>query len=174
MGLAKSLGTSRQEAQDMLDSYFKANIGIRDFMYGNKIEARDKGYVENYFGSRMVYRLTKNYNFENQPKKKNYQALAEYRTSTNFKIQSFNAFYLYKCMDSFFKEVEALGLDISLMFTIYDSVVLKASNDLEDDYLKQLVRKHFVKEYDGITFEIDITRTPEGKNSWYDYAEIEL
>lgn len=50
MGLAKSLGTSRQEAQDMLDSYFKANIGIRDFMYGNKIEARDKGYVENYFG----------------------------------------------------------------------------------------------------------------------------
>lgn len=143
-------------------------------MYGNKKEAREKGFVENYFGSRMFYRLTKSYDFENQPKKKNYQALSEYRTSTNFKIQSFNAFYLYKCMDTFFTEIEQLGIDVSLMFTIYDSVVLKVKNDVDDLYLKDLVRKHFVKTYEGVTFEIDITRTPEGKNSWYDYAEVEL
>ena len=173
-GLSKSLGTSRKEAQAMLDSYFDANRGIKEFMYNNKVKAREIGYVENYFGTRMFFRLTKSYDFENQPKKKNYQALSEYRVTSNHQIQSFNSFYLYKCMDTFFTEIEQLGIDVSLMFTIYDSVVLKVKNDVDDLYLKDLVRKHFVKTYDDVTFEIDITRTPEGKNSWYDYAEVEL
>lgn len=158
----------------MLDNYLEANKGIKDFMFNNKLDAHTKGYVENYFGARLFYRLTQNYDFRNQPKKKNYQALSEYRTSSNHRIQSFNAFYLYKCMVSFFEEVEELGIDVSLMFTVYDSVLLKVKDEIEDEYLKTLVRKHFVQDYGGVTFEIDITRTPEGKRDWYSYGEVEL
>ncbi|TXG80400.1 MAG: hypothetical protein E6R13_08125, partial [Spirochaetes bacterium] len=95
VGLSKSINTSKKEAQEMLDNYLEANKGIKDFMFNNKLDAHTKGYVENYFGARLFYRLTQNYDFRNQPKKKNYQALSEYRTSSNHRIQSFNAFYLY-------------------------------------------------------------------------------
>ena len=173
-GLAKQINASRKEAQAMIDAYRNSNKAVANFMDSNKKEAFEKGYVENYYGARLFYRLTKNYNPFSKTGKKDYAALKEYRTTTNFKIQSFNSFYLYERLYTFFNEVEERGLDISLLFTVYDSVQLRVKEDIPDDLVVDLLVKHFESYQDGIVFGIDVTRTPEGKRDWYSYEEVEL
>lgn len=55
--LRKNLGddTSRSEAQDYLDQYFKNYKGIADFMEEKKQEVREQGYTTTYFGRRRYF-----------------------------------------------------------------------------------------------------------------------
>ncbi len=158
----------------MIDKYMEANSCIHSFMENNKREAHKNGYIENYFGARMFYRKTKKYNPFTNNLTKDYDALAEYRTTTNWKIQSFNSFYLYKSMIPMFKEIEDRKLDISLMFTIYDSMMLRVSDNIEDKDVVALLIKYFESDNNGFKFGIDVHRTPEQDRSWYAYEEISL
>ena len=158
----------------MIDKYMDSNSGIKDFMKENKKFAHQYGYIQNYYGARMFYRKTKRFNPLKNNTYKDYDALKEFRTTTNFKIQSFNSFYLYKTLVPFLDEVDKLGLDISLMFTIYDSVMLRVNNNIDDMYLVDLLKKHFESDNNGFMFGIDVSRTPENDRSWYAYEDIEL
>ena len=60
------------------------------------------------------------------------------------------------------------------MFTIYDSVLLRVNDSIDDNILIPIIKKHFVSTYDEVTFDIDLTRNPEGKRDWYSYGEVEL
>lgn len=173
-GLSKSTNTSVKEAQEMLNKYRDSNKGISKFMENNKKEAHLNGFVENKFGARMFYRKTKSYNPFLNHVKKDYKALSEFRTTTNFKIQSYNSFYLYTKIVPFFKEVKSKNLDIDFMFTIYDSLFLKVNGDIKDEDVVELLVKHFEDEKEGFKFGIDVHRTPENDRSWYAYEEISL
>jgi hypothetical protein len=68
---------------------------------------------------------------------------------------------LYKSLVTFFKEVKKLKLDkkILLMTTIYDAVYLSVDISISDDYIENLLKKHFEIEYfNGVTFKIDISK----------------
>ncbi|MGO4438393.1 DNA polymerase I [Rhizobium sp. RAF56] len=54
-GLANQLSIERSEAGDYIRKYFERFPGIRDYMEGAKVTARDKGYVETIFGRRVHY-----------------------------------------------------------------------------------------------------------------------
>lgn len=173
-GLSKSTNSTKKEAQDMLDKYRESNSAIALFMDNNKKEAHKQGYVENYFGARMFYRKTKRYNPFANNLKKDYDALAEFRTTTNWKIQSFNSFYLYKNMVPMFKEIKERNLDISLMFTIYDSMMLRVKEDIEDSEVVGILKRYLESDNNGFKFGIDVHRTPKHNRSWYAYEEISL
>ncbi len=52
MGLADTLGISRQEATEIIDRYFKRFSRVRDYMENVVREGMEKGYVETLFGRR--------------------------------------------------------------------------------------------------------------------------
>ncbi|WDZ76678.1 DNA polymerase I [Ensifer adhaerens] len=54
-GLANQLSIERSEASDYIKRYFERFPGIRDYMEGTKVFAREHGYVETIFGRRAHY-----------------------------------------------------------------------------------------------------------------------
>ena len=53
-GLSKQIGSTRDEAQQMMDSYFAKYPGVLAYMDGVRHLAREQGYVETLFGRRML------------------------------------------------------------------------------------------------------------------------
>ena len=51
-GLAQQLRISPNEAQDLMDEYFTRFGGVRDYLAGVVVEARQRGYTETMFGRR--------------------------------------------------------------------------------------------------------------------------
>lgn len=174
VGLSKSIGCTKKEAQSMLDSYFNSNKKVAEYMKNNKLFANANGYVENYYGARLFLRNVKNYNPFRHNINKNWKAISEYRVTTNFCIQSFNSFYLYNCLLSFFKDIKERRLDISLLFTVYDSVMLRVNNGVSNDTVLELLRKHFEVIKEGVPFGIDVSTCKEGERDWYGYEDVNL
>lgn len=52
-GLAQNLNIERQAAQNYIDRYFARYPGVRDYMNNTRETAKQKGYVETYFGRRL-------------------------------------------------------------------------------------------------------------------------
>lgn len=52
-GLAKQIGSSREEAQYYIQRYFERYPGVLDYMDRSRALAREKGYVETLFGRRL-------------------------------------------------------------------------------------------------------------------------
>jgi len=52
-GLAKQLNVSRGEAQEYVNLYFSRYTGVQDYMENTREKAREQGYVETLFGSRL-------------------------------------------------------------------------------------------------------------------------
>jgi len=55
-GLAKELGISQRDAQSYIDDYFVKHQGVRQYMDGVLVEARDKGFVRTLFEGSGTYR----------------------------------------------------------------------------------------------------------------------
>lgn len=52
-GLAQNLNIERSAAQSYIDRYFARYPGVRDYMQTTREAAKDKGYVETFFGRRL-------------------------------------------------------------------------------------------------------------------------
>jgi DNA polymerase-1 len=52
-GLASQLGVERAAAQSYIERYFARYPGVRDYMQNTRETAKQKGYVETYFGRRL-------------------------------------------------------------------------------------------------------------------------
>jgi len=172
--LSKEIKSTKKEAQEMIDNYFKSNNKVNEYMNYQKKFAHANGYIENAFNARLYLRNVKKYNPFKIQSKKNWSAISEFRVTSNWTIQSFNSFYLYERLIKFFKHIKENNLDIQLMFTIYDSLMLRVNENIEDDLVIKLLREYFETVYSGIPFGIDVSRTPEGKYDWYSYEEVEL
>ena len=67
----------------------------------------------------------------------------------------------YLTLENYYNLVKKLKLDkkILLMTTIYDAVYLSVDISISDDYIENLLKKHFEIEYfNGVTFKIDISK----------------
>lgn len=162
-GLANNIGKTTFEASKVLEEYMEYNQKIKEFMDFNKDFLCANGYIEGKHSQRLYMGNAKGYDWRT-PKdynSKNWEAIKELRKSTNYIIQSENAMVLYKSLVTFFKEVKKLKLDkkILLMTTIYDAVYLSVDISISDDYIENLLKKHFEIEYfNGVTFKIDISK----------------
>jgi DNA polymerase I len=53
-GLSQALGIEQKAARDYIDRYFARFAGVKRYMDDTKASAREKGYVETFFGRRIV------------------------------------------------------------------------------------------------------------------------
>jgi DNA polymerase-1 len=151
-GLSKNLNISQQEAIDMIKDFFNGYTKVKEFMDNNKKQAIEKGYVENLHGMRLNVPECLGWN----SKYKNYKAERQIRQSGNYLIQSLNATYLYKAIITFMKEVRDRNLDIHLLFTIYDSVMVEVHESIDNNIVIDLFKRHFESKINGVPIEIDI------------------
>jgi len=157
MGLGRALGVSTKVGDKYIEEYRELNKGIALYMDKNKDFVMENGYIEGSYGERLYLHNAKGYNWrDNKRRKKNWDAIAEFRKATNFIMQSDNAFLLYKGLISFNEEINKLGLDISLIATIYDSIYIRVNKDIEDIVVWNLLKKHFEIKFFDMLMPIDI------------------
>ncbi len=162
-GLANNMKTTIKEAKKLYNQYMEVNHNIQMYMDKNKDLLCERGYIEGEHGQRLYLHMCKGVNWREINKKtemtdNDFKILSELRKSTNYIIQSENAFVLYEALIRFDKKIQELGLEdkIFLMTTIYDAVYLSVDKSITDDYIEKLLREIFETNYkDNINFRID-------------------
>ena len=156
--LSKNIGKSMYEGIKILDQYRATNAGIANYMDSNKDFLSQYGYVEGMHNQRVYLHNAINYDWREN--NNNFKALEELRKSTNYIIQSENAFVLYESLILFDKEIVERNMEDKIIFllSIYDAVYLSVDNSISESFINDLLKKHFEKPYyNGISFKIDIS-----------------
>lgn len=162
-GLANNMKTTIKEAKKLYNQYMEVNHNIQIYMDRNKDLLCERGFIEGEHGQRLYLHMCKGVNWREVNEKyemtdNDFKILSELRKSTNYIIQSENAFVLYEALIRFDKKIQELGLEdkVFLMTTIYDAVYLSVDKSITDDYIEKLLREVFETNYkDNINFRID-------------------
>ena len=115
---------SREEAQKYLNEYFKKFSGLADYLERIKIEAKQKGYTETFFGRRRY--------FDGLKSKIPYIRAMTERMAINAPIQGTEADIIKLAMikiDEFLKK-ENLSEKIRLILQVHDELVYETNEDI--------------------------------------------
>jgi len=130
-GLAQRLDVPTAEASGILEAYFEAFPGVRDYMDRSVDEARQRGYTETLFGRRRpIPELTSN-NF-------NVRQAGE-RQAMNAPIQGLAADIFKVALVGIDYGLSAVGLASRLVLQVHDEVLLEVE-PTELDQVTELVR----------------------------------
>lgn len=116
-GLAQRTGISAQEAQTFITKYFDTYKGVRKFIDETIAVARDKGYVETFFGRRR-------YLPEINSGIQQIRATAE-RMATNTPIQGTAADLIKLAMIEIHKELPKISPDTKMILQVHDELVFE-------------------------------------------------
>ena len=116
-GLAQRLGTSRNEAKELIDGYFASFPAIRDFIATTLEGARRNRYTETLFGRRRYIPDIESHNA-------NLRALAE-RNAVNAPIQGTAADIIKIAMIRVDKCLREEGLKARMVLQIHDELLLE-------------------------------------------------
>lgn len=130
-GLAQRLGnTSRTQAQEIIDAYFKQFPGIPEYMEAQKEFARDKGYVQTLCGRRRTLN-------DIDSRNGTIRAAAE-RNAINMPIQGTAADMIKLAMIRIQKELDEQALQSRLLLQVHDELVFDLAPE-EEINLRQIV-----------------------------------
>jgi DNA polymerase-1 len=130
-GLAQRLGnTSRTQAQEIIDAYFKQFPGIPGYMEAQKEFARDKGYVQTLCGRRRALN-------DIDSRNGTIRAAAE-RNAINMPIQGTAADMIKLAMIRIQKELEAQALQSRILLQVHDELVFDLAPG-EEATLREIV-----------------------------------
>jgi DNA polymerase-1 len=132
-GLAGQLHISRKEAQTFIDRYFVHFSGIREFMEGIVLQAKQDGYVSTLLGRR---RQLADINSTNRVQRE----FAE-RMAINTPIQGSAADIIKLAMLDVHRELARQGLRTRMLLQIHDELVFETPEE-ELAPVSQLVRTH--------------------------------
>ncbi|MGB0675825.1 MAG: DNA polymerase, partial [Candidatus Nanopelagicales bacterium] len=130
-GLAQQLRISPNEAQDLMDEYFTRFGGVRDYLAGVVVEARQRGYTETMFGRR---RYLPDLNHDNRQRRE----MAE-RMALNAPIQGTAADIVKVAMLNVDRALTERSLDSRLLLQVHDELVLEVAAG-EAQEVEDLVR----------------------------------
>jgi DNA polymerase-1 len=116
-GLAQSLGIEQKAAKDYIDRYFTRFAGVKRYMDETRESARDKGYVETFFGRRIYLPEIKG---GNGPRK----AGAE-RQAINAPMQGTAADLIKLAMVAVQNALDARGLATRIIMQVHDELVFE-------------------------------------------------
>ncbi len=122
-GLSVQLGIGRQEAAEIINSYFATYPGIRDFMESCKEFARQHGYVETLFKRRCH---TPMINDKNGARRQ----FAE-RAAINAPLQGTAADIIKKAMIAVDKKLE---LDVRMLLQVHDELIFELPETAVDSW----------------------------------------
>jgi DNA polymerase-1 len=123
-GLSRQLGISTDEADRMIEDYFRGFPGILDFMERAKDFARANGYVPTIYGRKV---WVPDINSNNQGRRH----YAE-RAAVNAPIQGTAADVIKAAMLSVDRALEESGLDAAMLLQVHDELVFEASEEHAD------------------------------------------
>ncbi|NDA59537.1 MAG: DNA polymerase I, partial [Actinobacteria bacterium] len=130
-GLAQQLRISPNEAQDLMDEYFTRFGGVRDYLAGVVVEARQRGYTETMFGRR---RYLPDLNHDNRQRRE----MAE-RMALNAPIQGTAADIVKVAMLNVDRALTERSLGSRLLLQVHDELVLEVAPG-EAQEVEDLVR----------------------------------
>lgn len=130
-GLAQNLNISRTEAREIIDNYFAQYTGIKAYMDGNIVFAREHGYVETVMGRR---RYLKDIHSGNAV----VRGFAE-RNAINAPIQGSAADIIKKAMIDIHEALLPMKLRSKMILQVHDELVFDAHKE-ELDLLLPVVK----------------------------------
>lgn len=130
-GLAQQLRISPNEAQDLMDEYFTRFGGVRDYLAGVVVEARQRGYTETMFGRR---RYLPDLNHDNRQRRE----MAE-RMALNAPIQGTAADIVKVAMLNVDRALREQSLSSRMLLQVHDELVLEVAPG-EAQEVEDLVR----------------------------------
>ncbi len=114
-GLSQRLGIPRQEAADLINQYFAAYPGIKDYMHETIASARSRGYVETLMGRRRYIR-------DIQSANANLRGFAE-RNAINAPIQGSAADMIKMAMIRIHREMQRAQFRSRMILQVHDELV---------------------------------------------------
>lgn len=130
-GLAKQLGTSRDEAQTYIDIYFNRYPGVKKYMDDTRAWAAKQGYVETLRGRRLYLPDIKSSNH-------NLRMAAE-RTAINAPMQGTAADIIKQAMLDVDKWITENKIDARMVMQVHDELVFEVASDNATDIVESLV-----------------------------------
>jgi DNA polymerase-1 len=159
VALAKTIGTTRPEAQHFLDEYFKRFPQLAEHIEKSKRMAAKKGYTETLFGRRRY--------FPSIASHLSYVRAEAERMAVNAPVQGTNADIMKIAMrraDDWVRK-EKRGKDIFLVLQIHDELVYEVRDDLVEKaalQIKKIMESVLSpKELPGVPLVVDVS---VGKN----------
>ena len=152
-GLARQLGIGRNEAQQYVDLYFERYPGVKAYMDRTREGARETGYVETVFGSRLYLPEIRSRN----------RALQQYaeRSAINAPMQGTAADLIKLAMIAVDRWCEEEGQDDArLIMQVHDELVLEARQGAADR-VAAAVRERMVAAGQGalrVPLKVDVGR----------------
>lgn len=137
-GLAERLSISRDEAKQMIESYFEAFPKVYDFLEKTKEFAHEHEYVETLFGRR---RFIQDINSRNGSLRQNAE-----RNAINAPIQGTAADIIKMAMINIQREIESRGLKSRMIIQVHDELnfnVLKSEEDIMREIVKSEMENVF-------------------------------
>ena len=131
-GLAQSIGSTRKQAKEFMETYFASFPGVHQYMQDIIKTAREKGYVETLFHRRRYLPDIKSKNY-------NLRSFAE-RTAMNTPIQGSAADIIKVAMINMQTELKKAGLKAKMLLQVHDELIFEAPKE-ELETLKELVPK---------------------------------
>lgn len=133
-GLAKQLGTSREEAQAYVDIYFKRYPGVKAYMERTRAFASAHGYVETIWGRRLDLP---------EINSKNYTVrMAAERTAINAPMQGTAADIIKKAMIMIDQWITDKQPDVRMIMQVHDELVFEVGHEAEAN---AEIIKHFME-----------------------------
>ncbi|MEO1449339.1 MAG: DNA polymerase, partial [Bacteroidota bacterium] len=129
-GLSQRMGISRMESKEIIETYFAQYSRVKEFMDECIEFARDKGYVETFFGRRR-------YLPDIQSRNATVRSFAE-RNAINSPIQGTAADIIKLAMIKVKAAMEAANLQSRMLLQVHDELVFDAHKD-EVEPLKTLI-----------------------------------
>ncbi len=120
-GLAKQLGIERGAAQAYIDRYFARYPGVKSYMDGTRLVAKQQGYVETVFGRRL---WLPEINSSNAMKRQGAE-----RAAINAPMQGTAADLIKLAMIKVQQWLEAESLHSRLIMQVHDELVLEVPED---------------------------------------------
>ena len=147
-GLSQRLKTSRREAADLIEAYFRMYPKVRAFMESAVERARASGYAETVLGRRRTLRDISSRNATARQS-------AE-RDAINTPIQGSAADLIKVAMVRVDSALKAAGLRAKMVLQIHDELVFDAPRD-EVDAVKEIARREMSSAIDfGVPLEVGI------------------
>jgi DNA polymerase-1 len=129
-GLAKQLGTGRNDAQRYIDKYFERYPGVREYMESTRKIAAERGYVETLFGRRLYLPDINARNLQVRQ--------AAERTAINAPMQGTAADIIKRAMIAVDHWLLSEQLDAKLIMQVHDELVLEVRDHLVDRTRKKI------------------------------------
>jgi DNA polymerase-1 len=131
-GLAKQLGIGRGEAQGYVDLYFARYPGVKQYMENIRVQAAQNGYVETFFGRRLMVR---DINAKNPALRQ-----AAERAAINAPMQGTAADIIKRAMIAVESALLREKVDARLIMQVHDELVLEVREG-QTDAVKVLLRE---------------------------------